>query len=337
MKVGFMDCKFGEQSEWSDFTVFGFASSQSLLDFDLVLWNVWSLMFDYRSTNSIRHGEPENHLYTTDEFQRIIRDRARRLREIEWLMRSGRTLVILCPSPSAFSMKLSAPSDSKVLMYEDDYFIDPYSFLPRSIGEQIRRCAVDAWGNEMELRDEEAFSDFWDSIQGVAWYSAYLTSQIGKPFLYAKGTPYPTATWFKYEQGNIFLIPGIGHDGVDDHGNFVEAAKHLVTAANLLSSNLDSFEADGIFQPVQEAKSYSELEQTVENQRWRGWVSVLRTRFNESELKDVYFELGLEYGSLESGGKNDQARALVDYYRRRGQLSELRSAIIKIRPDISLP
>ncbi len=67
---------------------------------------------------------------------------------------------------------------------------------------------------------------------------------------------------------------------------------------------------------------------------WR----VLANRFNESELKNLVFELSLEYNDLDyenlpPGGRSDKARELVAHYQRRNQLPLLVSAIQKMRPD----
>lgn len=60
-------------------------------------------------------------------------------------------------------------------------------------------------------------------------------------------------------------------------------------------------------------------------------ISVL---FNESELRDLCFDLGLDYDDLPGAGKKDKARELVAYYHRRGRIGELVQACLRRRPGI---
>jgi hypothetical protein len=60
----------------------------------------------------------------------------------------------------------------------------------------------------------------------------------------------------------------------------------------------------------------------------------LSTRFSESELRDLVFDLGLDYGNLPGDSKGDKARELVAYCDRHGRTSALVEAIQKGRPDI---
>lgn len=229
MKVGFMSCH--EDFEFRDFNKFGFAANQSLLELDLVLWDMGWLDFGYNSTRTPDTLEPKSVYVYGDEAQRLISDRNRRLREIDWLMRAGKTLVILCPAPVKF--RIEVWNSDGISTSED--ITDNYSLLPVNIQKRVRNHATPAWGKRIEFRGDEAFSSFWRLIEGVAWYSVYFTSPIGTPFLYVKDTPYPVATWFTSGRGNIFLIPGTYDDSYDDYPTFVEAAKHLIVAAEILS------------------------------------------------------------------------------------------------------
>ncbi len=52
-------------------------------------------------------------------------------------------------------------------------------------------------------------------------------------------------------------------------------------------------------------------------------VKFIRDRFNDSELRDLCFELGIDYESLGGEGKAAKARELVAYCQRRDRLPEL--------------
>lgn len=61
----------------------------------------------------------------------------------------------------------------------------------------------------------------------------------------------------------------------------------------------------------------------------------LGDRFSESELRDLCFDLGIDYESLAGANKPDKARELVIHCERHDRLSDLVTAVEKLRPDIS--
>jgi formylglycine-generating enzyme required for sulfatase activity len=60
----------------------------------------------------------------------------------------------------------------------------------------------------------------------------------------------------------------------------------------------------------------------------------LRRYFDESELRDLCFDLKVDYDSLRGDGKGDRARELVAYMERRGRISELVEACRQLRPSV---
>jgi hypothetical protein len=62
---------------------------------------------------------------------------------------------------------------------------------------------------------------------------------------------------------------------------------------------------------------------------------VLDEYFSASELKDIIFELNVEYENLEGETKGAKARALVQYLQRRGRLAEVVQVANEHRSDIS--
>ncbi len=59
----------------------------------------------------------------------------------------------------------------------------------------------------------------------------------------------------------------------------------------------------------------------------------INSRFNDNELRDLCFELGVDYESLPGEGKAAKARELVAYCQRRTRLAELEAACRRLRPD----
>ena len=62
---------------------------------------------------------------------------------------------------------------------------------------------------------------------------------------------------------------------------------------------------------------------------------LLGQRFDEEELRDLCFDLGVDYDDLRGEGKASKARELVSHLDRRGRLADLASAGKQMRPDIA--
>ena len=87
-------------------------------------------------------------------------------------------------------------------------------------------------------------------------------------------------------------------------------------------------EADGGEIDEEEPHTRAEREQLAELRQ------LLSKRFSESELRDLVFDLGLDYGNLPADSKAGKARELLAHCDRHGRTSELVEAIQKGRPDI---
>lgn len=59
---------------------------------------------------------------------------------------------------------------------------------------------------------------------------------------------------------------------------------------------------------------------------------ILKASFNESELRDLCFELQVDYESVSGKNKSDKARELVGYMERHGQFGQLYEQVKKLRP-----
>ncbi len=60
---------------------------------------------------------------------------------------------------------------------------------------------------------------------------------------------------------------------------------------------------------------------------------LLVTYFSDSELRDLCFDLGIDYESLPGEGKAARARELVAYCQRHGRLPDLESTCRRLRPN----
>ena len=62
--------------------------------------------------------------------------------------------------------------------------------------------------------------------------------------------------------------------------------------------------------------------------------SALSDHFGEGDLRDLAFDLAIEYDDLPGATRKDKARELVVYCHRRSLLSELKQAIVQRRPGV---
>jgi hypothetical protein len=63
----------------------------------------------------------------------------------------------------------------------------------------------------------------------------------------------------------------------------------------------------------------------------------LDKHFNQNELRDLAFQLGIDYDGLPGDGKADKARELVQYLERRGRSPELAAICLQQRPNVDWP
>jgi hypothetical protein len=63
---------------------------------------------------------------------------------------------------------------------------------------------------------------------------------------------------------------------------------------------------------------------------------ILVTYFNESELKDICFQLNIEWEDISGTNKKDKARELVAFVERHQREKELATHIFKMRPHAGL-
>ena len=68
----------------------------------------------------------------------------------------------------------------------------------------------------------------------------------------------------------------------------------------------------------------------------RKLLKALIELFNENELRDLCFDLGLDYENLPPGGKKDKARELVSYFIRRNRINYLVSVFREQRPHVTI-
>lgn len=247
----------GQDFDYGDFREISFSSPQTLFDFNLVLWDLRWLCYSYRFDRLESYpdwAEPKRLMFREGLKQKILRDRERRISEIEHLMDKGGALVIMVSIPIIYSF-----SEDMLDQDNTNQVIDNYSFLPPAIEKSIRDKLVEGSGNKIEFKGNKALLLAWNKIKHVSLYSAYFTSSIGDSFLYIKDTNYSVGSWFSYGKGQVFLIPHTPDDGGDDYPAFVDAAKQLV---NIVRTKIPN---KNFYLPKVEKKKVKPLKNKVES------------------------------------------------------------------------
>ncbi|KAA3665034.1 MAG: hypothetical protein DWQ04_02625, partial [Chloroflexi bacterium] len=68
----------------------------------------------------------------------------------------------------------------------------------------------------------------------------------------------------------------------------------------------------------------------------RKLLKALIELFNENDLRDLCFDLGLDYENLPPGGKKDKARELISYFIRRNRVNYLASVFREKRSHVAI-
>jgi len=82
----------------------------------------------------------------------------------------------------------------------------------------------------------------------------------------------------------------------------------------------------------QKAEEVSGVEKSIVRSRLRRY---LRDLFDESELRDLCFDLEIDFDGLQGEGKGDKVRELLAYVERRGRTNELLELCRRLRPNVS--
>ena len=198
-----MGCDF----ENKDISHIPFRSSISLLDFDLLLWDP-SELFDLYNPD---WRNPTYNGYTClseDDSVHFADDLNRRRTEMLDLLESGRPIVIFIPAPTSIycydgNKEYSGTGSNRLTTYKVGLFI-LNDVIPISKIETVK-----AEGDLIEFRGDPDFKIYWDRMKDYHFYSAYFKSNIGKPFLFIKGTEKAVGTYIKTKKSFVLLLPSI--------------------------------------------------------------------------------------------------------------------------------
>lgn len=223
-----MGCDF----ENKDISHVLFRSTMSLLDYDLVLWDP-SFLFDDYSESPYQPTYGGYKRLSNDESVHLVDELNRRKTEMCDLLDNGRPLVIFVPTPTSIYYWTGQTEYSGSGRNQKSTSIlkkfELNDALPVSIIE-----SVSSDGDSIEFRGDTVFKTYWDRMKEYHYFSAYFKSDIGKPFLFVKGTGKSVGTLVKTKKSFILLLPSINPNGDtkketrEISKNFLEALQDLI-------------------------------------------------------------------------------------------------------------
>jgi len=183
----------------------------SLLDYDVVLWDPTFLFDDY-SPAAINPTYGGYKRLSNDESVRFVDELNRRRTEIADLLDNGRPLIVFIPPPtSIYYWNGQTTCSGSGRNQNRTYIIEKFNLNDAIPISNIDTVASD--GDSIEFRGDTVFKTYWDRMKDYHYFSAYFKSDIGKPFLFVKGTTKSVGTFIKTKKSFIILLPSINPAG----------------------------------------------------------------------------------------------------------------------------
>jgi len=182
-----------------------FRSSVSFLDFDLLLWNPSHLFTEYDAD----YLTPKHQGYrciSDDDSPKLSDDISRRRGEISEMINLGRIVIVILPPPdkcyyATGRKEFSGTGKNRVTQR----YVDELNLLNSIPIKEL--STVIAEGKNIEFKGSEPFKTYWSRMKEYHYYVAYSSRNIGKPFLFIKGTQKLIGTWIPTQRGIFLLMP----------------------------------------------------------------------------------------------------------------------------------
>jgi hypothetical protein len=127
--------------------------------------------------------------------------------------------------------------------------------------------------------------------------------------------------------GSAFLPPSVAQGIVEARDN-IRRIKHILRDWQVPVEDFIDDEDDAMHtSPV---KSQHSTSAPIDRVKLR---QILTEQFDDNELREVYFDMSIDYESLGGSGKAAKARELIGFVERRGRYQELIDQILRLRPS----
>lgn len=183
-----------------------FRSPISFLDFDMLIWDPSRMFYEYESAYPSIYMGCRN--LNDNDSSIILGDISRRKNEITEILKLGRIVVLILPSPDkcyyATGQKTYSGTGRNRVTTSLVNNLNLFDTIPLKDLQTVK-----ANGDSIEFRGSEPFKSYWEKMKEIHYYSAYLSSVVGKPFLFVKGTTKAVASYVPTEKGVFLILPSI--------------------------------------------------------------------------------------------------------------------------------
>lgn len=130
--------------------------------------------------------------------------------------------------------------------------------------------------------------------------------------------------------GEAYVQPAV-RNGIAEARKDIARIKQILRSWNVAVDNHPD-DGDAVIEPAKQQTPGQQGGQLVERGTLR---KVLNDSFNEDELRDLCFDLQIDYDSLPGSGKAAKARELVTYSERHGRYADLVRRVKELRQNVS--
>jgi len=181
-----------------------FRSPVSFIDFDLLIWNPSHLFNEYDTDYQTKHQGYRS--ISDDDSPKLLDDIIRRRNEIAEMVNLGRTVIVILPPPDkcyyATGQKdFSGTGKSRITQR----YVSEKNLLDSIPVKEL--STVIAEGKNIEFKGSEPFKTYWTKMKDYHYYIAYAAKNIGKPFLFIKGTEKIIGSWIPTRRGVFLFMP----------------------------------------------------------------------------------------------------------------------------------
>ena len=208
-----------------------FRSDATLLDYDVVIWDPETTIYEYRTglDHDTYRGLP---CLDDDDSVRFVDDVKRRGEEIRQLLELGRTVVLFASGPACCYVDTGERQVSgtgrntrttRVVREVDLFSVLPFKFAP-----------VTASGKHAELRAGEPFAGFWRKTADLLEYRAYFDIAKAAPLLVIAHTDRTVGALARHGLGFVLVLPAPywdqeqDTDFEEDEAKLLEALEELI-------------------------------------------------------------------------------------------------------------
>lgn len=182
-----------------------FRSPFSFIDFDLLIWNPSHLFTEYDTDYPTAKHQGYRSI-SDDDSPKLSDDIIRRKSEIAEMINLGRIVIVILPPPDkcyyATGQKdFSCTGKNRVTQR----YVNELNLLNSIPVKEL--STVIAEGNNIEFKGSEPFKTYWAKMKNYHYYIAYAAKNIGKPFLFIKGTQKLIGTWIPTRRGVFLFMP----------------------------------------------------------------------------------------------------------------------------------